>query len=315
MSREISFFSKSNSSITDSNLHVCCRLKLRPRPRVPRGFLICQGVMGRWNLLVQMSSGSGCESGLPKRTSMTSLSKTMGSSSSGSLLQGCRQSVACVFHKLLHRFGNSDVTISIPSASLLVADLTCGAIALMQAVAHVHPYCLVSSSFRFFTQDAHARSTPSLGSFRLCMKTGSPATSRAVASIVDCGMLSTSLVGQRRLRTHGAAAIRIASLRRIVSGVPERSYLTEVGVVVQKLVDRANIQHVPTHRLSSANAKSINSLTSASVVGASRLHAFSNAIKNKAPYLLMTKILPWRFQIGHHRQEAPRLTQVLKVGT
>ena len=39
----------------------------------------------------------------------------------------------------------------------------------------------------------------------------------------------------------------------------------------------------PTRRLSSANVKSINSLTSASVVGASRLHAFSNDILNRAP--------------------------------
>ena len=40
------------------------------------------------------SSGSGCESSLPRRTSMTSPSTTMGSSSSG-------RSVACVLHELL----------------------------------------------------------------------------------------------------------------------------------------------------------------------------------------------------------------------
>ena len=59
-----------------------------------------------------------------------------------------------------------------------------------------------------------------------------------------------------------------------------------------------------------ANVKSINSLTSSSVVGASRLHAFSNAILNKAPCRSTTG-----FQISHHRQDTSGLAQVLKVGT
>ena len=62
------------------------------------------------------------------------------------------------------RFGNSGVTVSIPSASSLVAGLNCVRFALMQAVPHVHPYCLVPSRLRFFSRDAQARSTPSLSS-------------------------------------------------------------------------------------------------------------------------------------------------------
>ena len=139
------------------------------------------------------------------RTSMTSPSTTMGSSSSGSpssvMSAKCRvrpSRTASV------RFGSSDVTVSIPSASSLFAGHLC-AIALTQAVSHVHPDCLVSSKLRFFTQDAHARSTPSLGSILpYVYEDGfSCHTVPAVASVVDCGTLSTSLVGQQRLRTHG----------------------------------------------------------------------------------------------------------------
>ena len=73
-----------------------------------------------------LSSGSGCESRLPRRTSMTSPSTTIGSSSSGSpssvMSAKCRvrpSRTASV------RSGSSDVTVSIPSASSLVAGLTC----------------------------------------------------------------------------------------------------------------------------------------------------------------------------------------------
>ena len=62
------------------------------------------------------------------------------------------------------RLGKSGVTISIPYVSSLVAGLTCVGLHLCKQVSHVHPDCLVSSRLQFFTQDAHARSTPSLGS-------------------------------------------------------------------------------------------------------------------------------------------------------
>ena len=88
--------------------------------------------------------------------------------------------------------------------------------------------------------------------------------------------------------------------------------MTEVRVVVQKLVDRAKNPARPTRRLSSANVKSLNSLTSASVVGASRLHAFSN---EQCSMSLNDGILPRRFQISHHGQDPPGLAQVLKIGT
>ena len=61
-----------------------------------------------------LSTGSVCESGLPKRTSMTSPSTTVGSSSSGShssvMSEKCRPSRTASV-----KLGNSDVTVSIPS--------------------------------------------------------------------------------------------------------------------------------------------------------------------------------------------------------
>ena len=104
----------------------------------------------------------------------------------------------------------------------------------------------------------------------------------AVASVVDCGMLSTSLGGRRRLRTHGR--LPFAQPRFVASREwrPERSCrdqrnrlranLTEVEVTKKNLL---------TGRKSSTSHASI--ATSASVVGASRLDAFSKAILNKAP--------------------------------
>ena len=70
----------------------------------------------------------------------------------------------CILRTQAGIVSSSEVTISIPSASSLVARPHLGAIALMQAVPHINPDSLVSSRFRFFTQDAHARSTPSLRS-------------------------------------------------------------------------------------------------------------------------------------------------------
>ena len=86
--------------------------------------VVCDGALELAGAL--SSSGSGCESGLPKRTSMTSPSTIVGSSSSGSpssvMLAKCRvrpSRTASV------RSSSSDVTVSIPSASSLVAGLTC----------------------------------------------------------------------------------------------------------------------------------------------------------------------------------------------
>ena len=84
-----------------------------------------------------LSSGSCCESGLPKRTSMTSPSTTVGSSSSGppsSVMSAkCRvrpSRTASV------RLGTSDVN----SFRFFVGrGPHLGAIALMPAVPHVHP--------------------------------------------------------------------------------------------------------------------------------------------------------------------------------
>ena len=103
-----------------------CRLKSRPLPRARHEFLIWHCVTMRWNFAGTLSSSSGCNSGLPKRTSMTSPSITVGASSSRShssvMSAKCRvrpSRTASV------RLGNSDVTVSIPSASSLVAGLTC----------------------------------------------------------------------------------------------------------------------------------------------------------------------------------------------
>ena len=85
--------------------------------------VLCDGAL---ELAGASSSGSGCESGLPRRTSMTSPSTTMGSSSAGSpssvVSAKCRvrpSRTASV------RFGSTDVTVSIPSTSSLIAGLTC----------------------------------------------------------------------------------------------------------------------------------------------------------------------------------------------
>ena len=158
---------------------------------------LCDGALG---LAGALSSGSGCESGLPKRTSITSPSTTTGSTSSrhpSSVMSAkCRvrpsrtASVKC---------GSSDVTVSIPSASSLVAGLAYVRLHLCTHTVSFRPG--FGSSLRTHTPGPHHPWAPS---FRLCMKTGSPATStRSVASVVGCGMLSSSLVGRRRLRTHG----------------------------------------------------------------------------------------------------------------
>ena len=90
--------------------------------------------------------------------------------------------------------------------------------------------------------------------------------------LCDCGLLSSSL--RSAATTHPwAAAIRIASLRDGSRRCrPKTRWPGENPAR-------------PTRRLSSANVKSINSLTSASVVGASRRHAFLKAILNRAPCL------------------------------
>ena len=163
---------------------------------------LCDGALELAGAL--STSGSGCESGIPKRTSMTSPSTTIGSSSTGApssvMSAMCRvrpSRTASV------RFGSSDVTVSIPSASSLVAGLTCVRLHLckqFRMCTHTVSFRPgFGSSLRTHTLGPHHPWAPSL---RLCMKILQPPMP-AVASVVDCGMLSTSLVGQQRLRTHG----------------------------------------------------------------------------------------------------------------
>ena len=116
-------------------------------------------------------SGSGCDSGLPWRMSMTPPSTTISSSSSRS-----------------------------PSAFRLFVGRGphLGAIALAQAVPHVHPYCLVSSGFASsLTTHTPSPHHPWAPSCRLCMKTGSPAT-RA-----RCGFSSSTVGGCRHRSSVG----------------------------------------------------------------------------------------------------------------
>ena len=94
---------------------------------------------------------------------MTSPSTTMGSSSSGSPSVMSAKCRVRPLRTASGRIGSSDVTISIPFR-FVGRGPHLDAIALMQAIPHVHPDCVVSSRLRFFTQNAHARSTPSLGS-------------------------------------------------------------------------------------------------------------------------------------------------------
>ena len=99
------------------------------------------------------------------------------------------------------RFGSSDVTVSIPSAS---GPHLC-AMALMQTVPHVHPYCLVSSRLRFFTQDAHARSTPSLGSILSSVYEDRFSSHKYTLwlPLSTMGRCRHRSSGQQRLRIHG----------------------------------------------------------------------------------------------------------------
>ena len=75
-----SLFSKSNPSITMS---VLAEVETSASGSAWVSDLALRDVASE--LAGALSSGSGCESGLPKRTSMTSPSTTVGSSSSGSL--------------------------------------------------------------------------------------------------------------------------------------------------------------------------------------------------------------------------------------
>ena len=132
---------------------------------------LCDGALG---LAGAFSSGSGCESGLPKRTSITSPSTTIGSSSSGSpssvTSAKCRvrpSRTASV------KFGSSYVTVSIPSASSFVAGLTWVRLHLwkqFRMCTRTVSFCTgFGSSLNTHTPGPHHPWAPS---FRLCMKTG-----------------------------------------------------------------------------------------------------------------------------------------------
>ena len=190
---------------------------------------------------------------------MTSPSTTVSSSSSGSPLSvmsaKCRVRPS---RTVSVRLGNSDVTVSIPSASSLVAGLACVRLHLCKAVSHVHPDCLVSSRLRLFTQDTHTMSTPSLGSIL-------PSVYEDGFSSHQCPLwLPLSSVGCCRHRSAvggdyapmGSCHSHSLASPHLVSGVLSghvgvngnrlRANLTEVEVVVQELVDWAKIQHVPS---------------------------------------------------------------------
>ena len=178
MSRGISPFSKSNlRSPAPISMSVPAEVETSASGSAWVSDLeLCDGAL---ELAGALSSGSGCESGLPKRTSTTSPSTTIGSSSSGSpssvMSAKCRvrpSRTASV------RFDHSDVTVSVPSTSSLVAGPHLCTIALMQAGPHPHLPCAPS--------------------FRLCMKTGSPATSTRWGfrlSTVGCCRHRTSVGG------------------------------------------------------------------------------------------------------------------------
>ena len=76
MSWKISFFSKWNSAITDSNVHVRAHeVEAASGSAWVSDLSLCDPAL---EFAGALNSGSGCESGLPRRTSMTSPSTTMG---------------------------------------------------------------------------------------------------------------------------------------------------------------------------------------------------------------------------------------------
>ena len=110
-------FSKSNPAITGSSLHV------HADGSRDLGLGLRAVASGLADVLI---SGTSFESGLLKRTSITSLSTTVSSSSSKS--PSSVMSLKCRVRPSLTAAvspGNSDATVSIPSASTLVAGLTC----------------------------------------------------------------------------------------------------------------------------------------------------------------------------------------------
>ena len=152
----------------------------------------------------------------------------------------------------------------------------------MQAFSHVHlsfrpGFC---SSLRKHTPGPHHPWTPS---FRLCVKTGSPATNTRCGfpcqwSVVDIACPSAATAAPMG----GCPASRECVLndhvginKIILKQARRKSELSSKNTLTWRK------SSIPTRRLSSANVKSINSLTTASVVGASRLHAFSKATLNK----------------------------------
>ena len=156
---------------------------------------------------------SGCESGLP----MTSLSTTVGSSSSGS--PSSVMSAKCHVRPSRTasvRLGNNEVTVSIPSASSLVAGLTC----VRWHLCKQFRMCTHTVSFRPGFGSSLKTHTPGphhpwAPSFRLSVKTGSPATS------ARCGFrrrlwAAVVIALRSAATTHPwAAAIRMVSLRHI----------------------------------------------------------------------------------------------------
>ena len=258
---------------------------------------------------------------------MTSPSTTMGSSSSGSpssvMSAKCRvrpSRTASV------KFGSSEVTISIPSASSLVAGLTWVRLHLCKQFR----MCTQTVSFRPGFGSSLGTHTPAphhpwAPSFRLCMKTGSPATS------ARCGFrrrpwAAVVIALRSAATTHPwAAAIRIASLRRI-------SLLASCAIVqgsMKSVSSKFEGSRSCRPKKSLAGRESGAPHTSIELCKREvdqlicfvlRSRGFQAACfleghLGQGSVSLDDRILAWRFQIRHHRQNTPGLTQLLKVGT
>ena len=120
---------------------------------------------------------------------------------------------------------------SFNSFRLFVGRRPClSAITLVQAIPHMHPDGFVPSRFWFSTQDAHARSAPSLGSVLPSVDEDGLSGHRCTTAVfdVDCG-LAVDAAQRSMATTHPcAAAICTAWLRHISCVLRDRVGVDEV---------------------------------------------------------------------------------------